>query len=68
MLVSEKKLRNKISKQVEEKMKYLSTCYNERDIILRIIKNSKETIEFHCNTDCPDKDCVLNKEYKDNFN
>lgn len=68
MLVSEKKLRNNISKQVEEKMKYLNSCYNERDIILRIIKNSKESIELHCNTDCPNKDCALNKEYKDNFN
>ena len=68
MLVNEKKLRNKIAKRVEEKMKYLNTCYNERDIILRIVKNSKESIELHCNTDCPNKDCVSNKKYKDNLN
>ena len=50
----DQKLRNKIANSVADKMYYLNTCPNERDIILRIIDpyNHKGCSGIHCNTDC----------------
>lgn len=46
--------RRKIAKQVEDKMLYMGTCPNERDIILWIIspKDYPRTNALHCGTDC----------------
>lgn len=54
--------RRKIAKQVEEKMCYLCTCPNEKDIILSIIapKDYKRSSVSHCNTDCHNNHCTCN--------
>lgn len=51
--------RKKIADAVEEKMGYLATCPNEREIILSIIspKDYKRSRESHCGTDCWHKEC-----------
>ena len=57
-----KDLRRKIAKQVEEKMYYLKSCPNERDIILNIILPKEDRISFysHCKRDCLDTTCEAN--------
>lgn len=51
--------RRKIAEQVDEKMRYMGTCPNERDMILSIIApksyNNKEVP--HCGTDCWNTNC-----------
>lgn len=53
--------RKKIAKSVENKMAYIGTCPNERDIILSIIapKDYKRGKDIHCNTDCWVTGCQL---------
>ena len=60
--MDKKKLRRKIAKQVEEKMYYLKSCPNERDIILNIILPKEDRIPFysHCRRDCPSTTCESN--------
>lgn len=50
----DKKLRGKIADEVAEKMLYMHTCPNERDIILRIIDpyNHWWNGDLHCYADC----------------
>lgn len=57
-----KKLRRKIAKQVKDKMYYLNSCPNERDIILNIILPKEDRISFysHCKRDCLDTTCEAN--------
>ena len=57
-----KKIRRKIAKQVEEKMYYLKSCPNERDMILNIILPKKDRTLFysHCRRDCPSTACESN--------
>ena len=51
--------RKKIAKAVEEKMGYLGTCPNEKEIILSIIapNDYKRGSAPHCSTDCWNKSC-----------
>lgn len=51
--------RKKIAESVADKMAYMGTCPNERDIILSIIapKDYKRNKGIHCNTDCWVTDC-----------
>lgn len=60
--MSKKKLRRKIAKQVKDKMYYLNSCPNERDIILNIILPKEDKISFHshCKRDCLDTTCEAN--------
>lgn len=60
--MGEKKLRRKIAKQVEEKMYYLKSCPNERDMILNIILPKKDRTPFysHCRKDCSSTTCEAN--------
>ena len=57
-----KKIRRKIAKRVEEKMYYLNTCLNERNIILNMIRPKKDRTSFysHCKRDCPSTTCESN--------
>lgn len=57
-----KKIRRKIAKQVEEKMYYLKSCPNERDIVLNMIRPKKDRTLFysHCRKDCLDTTCEAN--------
>ena len=57
--MGEKKLRRKIAKQVKDKMYYLNSCPNERDMILNIILPKEDKIPFHshCKKDCLDITC-----------
>lgn len=57
-----KDFRRKIAKQVEEKMYYLNSCPNERDIILNIIlpKEDRLPLYSHCKKDCLDTTCEAN--------
>lgn len=57
-----KDLRRKIAKQVEEKMYYLKSCPNERDMILNIILPKKDRLPLysHCRKDCLDTTCESN--------
>lgn len=57
--IFERELRKEIAEKVSEKMNYLHTCLNERDMILSIIspKDYPYVKENHCNTDCRDKNC-----------
>lgn len=52
--------RKKIAEAVEDKMGYMGTCPNEREIILNIIapKDYKRSSELHCGTDCWNVECV----------
>ena len=54
-----RKLRRKIADRLSEKMGYLCTCPNERDVILNIVlsKKDKYAWESHCKKDCWRKDC-----------
>lgn len=58
--MKKRKLRKKIARRVSDKMGYLHTCPNERDIILNIILSSKDMYKWniHCKIDCPNKECV----------
>lgn len=58
--------RRHIANQVAEKMGYLMTCPNERDIILRVIdpKWHRDSGLRHCDTDCGITSCISNKHYK----
>lgn len=60
--MGEKKLRRKIAKQIKDKMYYLNSCPNERDIILNIILPKEDRIPFysHCRRDCPSTTCESN--------
>ena len=51
--------RKKIAETVEEKMGYLGTCPNEKNIILSIIapKDYKRESVSHCGTDCWNTRC-----------
>ena len=57
-----KKIRRKIAKQVEEKMYYLKSCPNERDMILNIIlpKENRLPLYSHCRKDCSSITCESN--------
>ena len=57
-----KKIRRKIAKQVEEKMYYLKSCPNERDMILNIILPKKDRLPLysHCRKDCSSTTCESN--------
>ena len=57
MKKKEKKLRKTIAKQVADKMYYMNTFLNERDIILGIIRKDLEFVEPHCFTDCTNAEC-----------
>ena len=59
--------RKKIARDVEEKMCYMGSCPNERDIILSIIapNDYDRSCASHCGTDCWNTKCVCyhrNKE------
>lgn len=60
--MGEKKLRRKIAKQVEEKMYYLKSCPNERDMVLNIILPKEDRLPLypHCRKDCLDTTCEAN--------
>lgn len=60
--MGEKKLRRKIAKQIKDKMYYLNSCPNERDIILNIIlpKEDRLLLYSHCRRDCPSTTCESN--------
>lgn len=60
--MGKKKLRRKIAQEVQEKMYYLNTCPNERDLILNIILPKKDRISSyrHCKRDCTSTTCELN--------
>lgn len=51
--------RRKIAEAVEEKMCYMGSCPNEKEIILSIIapKDYKRSSKRHCVTDCWNKEC-----------
>ena len=51
--------RRKIAEAVEDKMCYMCTCLNEREIILNIIapKDYKRSGACHCSTDCLNTNC-----------
>ena len=58
---NEGEIRVKIAEEVKEKMMYMGTCLNERDIILDIILGRRIPRDLHCNTDCKDDECKLYK-------
>lgn len=50
--------RRKIARQVADKMMYMNSCPNERDVVLRIIAPRDYNCNVkHCNTDCWRTDC-----------
>lgn len=68
--MGKKKLRRKIAEEVQEKMYYLNTCPNERDMILNIILPKEDRISpsyRHCRKDCASTTCELNLDI-DKFN
>ena len=48
--------RKKIADALSEKMAYMNTCLNERDIILSYL-GVKRPIGTHCNSDCRNEKC-----------
>lgn len=52
--------RRKIAEAVEDKMCYMGSCPNEKEIILSIIapKDYKRGNISHCGTDCWNNECV----------
>ena len=63
---NEGEIRVKIAEEVEEKMMYMGTCLNERDIILDIILGKRIPRDLHCNTDCKDDECKLYRNLETN--
>ena len=65
--MNKKKLRRKLAKRLSNKMGYMGTCPNERDIILNIVlpKKDRYTKIIHCNTDCWNTDCLCHKSHED---
>lgn len=59
-----RKLRKKLAKQVSDKMGYMCTCANERDMILNIIlpKEDRYSWTIHCYTDCENKTCTVKRD------
>ena len=57
--MNKRKLRKKIANQVADKMMYMNTCPNERDIILNIILSKKDIFKWdlHCDK-CNHKNCA----------
>lgn len=55
--------RKRIAAAVEDKMGYMGTCPNEREIILSIIapKDYKRSVESHCGTDCWNVKCASHR-------
>ena len=47
--MNEQELRNKIAQEVADKMDYMNTCLNERNIILGIITGKREHNHSLCN-------------------
>ena len=57
--MNKRKLRRKIANQVADKMMYMNTCLNERDIILNIILSKKDTFKWHIHcSECNNKNCA----------
>lgn len=48
--------RKKIANALSEKMAYMNTCLNERDVILGYL-GVKRPNETHCNSDCQNEKC-----------
>ena len=57
-------LREFIASAVDDKMGYLNTCPNERNIILGIIRGKRYDTESHCGRDCNNTDCKSHPDYK----
>ena len=57
-------LRESIASAVDDKMGYLNTCLNERDIILGIIRGKRYDTKSHCERDCNNTDCKSHPDYK----
>ena len=51
--------RKKIAEDVDDKMGYMGSCLNERNIILGIITGKRETLDSLCST-CKLESCVSN--------
>lgn len=51
--------RKQIAAEVDEKMCYMGSCPNEKEIVLSIIapRDYKRSCENHCGTDCWNKGC-----------
>lgn len=62
--MNKRKLRRKIANRVEDKMGYLATCPNERDIILNMIFSKKDRYPWkqHCTDDCRHFNCEVYKK------
>lgn len=58
--LNEQELREEIAQEVADKMDYMGTCLNERNIILGIITGKREHIGSLCDkcwvTDCKNKE------------
>lgn len=55
-----RRYRKRIAEQVDEKLRYMGTCLNERDRILAIISPKDYPLHgtsIHCNTDCTNTHC-----------
>lgn len=64
-----RKLRKKIAENVSDKMGYMNTCLNERDIILNIILSKKDRYKWdlNCNTNCQNPNCPVHELLGDNI-
>lgn len=51
--------REKIAEDVADKMDYMDSCLNEKNIILGIITGKRETLDSLCST-CKSESCVSN--------
>ena len=58
--LNEQELREKIAQEVADKMDYMGTCLNERNIILGIITGKREYIGSLCDK-CWVTDCKSNE-------
>jgi len=57
--MNKRKLRKKIANRVADKMMYMNTCPNERDIILNIILSKKDIFKWHVHcSECNHKNCA----------
>ena len=64
--MKKRKLRKKIAKRVSDKMCYMNTCMNARDILLNIILGKKDRYPWalHCETNCLNQMCACHPLYK----
>ena len=60
-----RKIRKKVAKELSNKLAYICTCPNERDIIMNVVLARKDKYAWttHCPCDCLNTFCECHPHY-----